>query len=160
MFLGQAVARAQIAAGRGGRHVHLLSVRAQLGLRERGYSAYCSSKGGLALLVKQHAMELAPARHQRQRRGADRRAHADGRATGSTDPATYAKLIERIPLGRIARVEDVVGPDAVLLRAAAGVSSPARSSTSTAGSRPASRVAVRAGRAVGRFPEGAGVPEL
>ena len=45
--------------GRGGRHVHLLSVRAQLGMRDRGYSAYCSSKGGLALLVKQHAVELA-----------------------------------------------------------------------------------------------------
>ncbi len=51
---------AQIAAGRGGRQVHLLSVRAQLGLRERGYSAYCSTKGGLVMLVKQHAMELAP----------------------------------------------------------------------------------------------------
>jgi NAD(P)-dependent dehydrogenase (short-subunit alcohol dehydrogenase family) len=34
MFLGQAVARHQVAAGHGGRHVHLLSVRAQLGLRE------------------------------------------------------------------------------------------------------------------------------
>ena len=49
----------QIAAGRGGRHVHLLSVRAQLGMRDRGYSSYCSSKGGLVLLVKQHAVELA-----------------------------------------------------------------------------------------------------
>ena len=51
MFLAQAVARVQVAAGRGGRHVHLLSVRAQLGMRDRSYSAYCSSKGGLALLV-------------------------------------------------------------------------------------------------------------
>ena len=59
MFLAQAVARVQIAAGRGGRHVHLLSVRAQLGMRDRGYSAYCSSKGGLVQLVKQHAVELA-----------------------------------------------------------------------------------------------------
>ena len=39
--------------------MHLLSVRAQLGLRDRGYSAYCSTKGGLVMLVKQHAMELA-----------------------------------------------------------------------------------------------------
>ena len=59
MFLGQAVARHQVASGRGGRHVHLLSVRAQLELRDRGYSAYCSTKGGLVMLVKQHAMELA-----------------------------------------------------------------------------------------------------
>src|SRR6186713_1747379 len=46
MFLGQAVARRQVAAGRGGKHVHLLSVRAVLGLRGKGYSAYASSKGG------------------------------------------------------------------------------------------------------------------
>src|SRR6185295_10464805 len=39
MFLGQAVARHQVAAGRGGKQVHLLSVRAHLGLRDRGYSA-------------------------------------------------------------------------------------------------------------------------
>ncbi len=39
--------------------MHLLSVRAILGMRDRGYSSYCSSKGGLALLVKQHAVELA-----------------------------------------------------------------------------------------------------
>ena len=109
MFLGQAVARAQIAAGRGGRHVHQLSVRAQLALRGRGHSAYCSSKGGLALLVKQHAMELAP--HGIQVNGVAPtvvRTPLAGRWL--TDPAIYAKLIERIPLGRIAEVDDVVGP--------------------------------------------------
>ena len=57
MFLAQAVAKKQIAAKRGGKQVHLLSVRAQLGLRGRGYSAYCSTKGGLVMLVKQHASE-------------------------------------------------------------------------------------------------------
>ncbi len=60
MFLGQAAAKLQIAAGRGGRHIHLLSVRSQLALRGRGYSAYCATKGGLLMLLKQHAMELAP----------------------------------------------------------------------------------------------------
>ena len=58
MFLAQAVAKKQIAAKRGGKQVHLLSVRAQLGLRGRGYSAYCSTKGGLVMLIKQHASEL------------------------------------------------------------------------------------------------------
>ena len=60
MFLGQAVARHQVETGRRGRHVHLLSVRSHLALRGRGYSAYCATKGGLLMLVKQHAMELAP----------------------------------------------------------------------------------------------------
>jgi NAD(P)-dependent dehydrogenase (short-subunit alcohol dehydrogenase family) len=109
MFLGQAVAKAQIAAGRGGRHVHQLSVRAQLALRGRGHAAYCSSKGGLALLVKQHAMELAP--HGIHVNGVAPtvvRTPLAGRWL--TDPEIYAKLIERIPLGRIAEVDDVVGP--------------------------------------------------
>jgi gluconate 5-dehydrogenase len=60
MFLAKEVARDQIARGEGGRQIHILSVRAQLALRNRGYSAYCATKGGLAMLVKQHAMELAP----------------------------------------------------------------------------------------------------
>ncbi len=47
-------------AGRGGRQVHLLPVRSTLGIRARGYSAYCATKGAAAMLIKQHAMELAP----------------------------------------------------------------------------------------------------
>jgi NAD(P)-dependent dehydrogenase (short-subunit alcohol dehydrogenase family) len=39
MFLAQAAAKHQVARGAGGAQVHLLSVRAQLGLRGRGYSA-------------------------------------------------------------------------------------------------------------------------
>ena len=62
MFLAQAVARRQVARGGGGRHIHLLSVRSKLALRDRGYSAYCSTKGGLLMLVRQHAME--PRRHR------------------------------------------------------------------------------------------------
>lgn len=109
MFLAQAVARVQIAAGRGGRHVHQLSVRAQLGLRGRGHSAYCASKGGLALLVKQHAMELAP--HGINVNGVAPtvvRTPLAGRWL--TDPELHRRLIERIPLGRVAEVDDVVGP--------------------------------------------------
>ncbi len=109
MFLAQAVARVQIAGGHGGRHVHQLSVRAQLGLRGRGHSAYCASKGGLALLVKQHAMELAP--HGINVNGVAPtvvRTALAGRWL--TDPEIHRKLIERIPLGRIAEVDDVVGP--------------------------------------------------
>ena len=56
MFLAQSVARHQIEAGRGGQHIHLLSVRSSLALRGRGYSAYCATKGGLLMLVRQHAL--------------------------------------------------------------------------------------------------------
>lgn len=109
MFLGQAVARHQVAAGRGGRHVHLLSVRAQLGLRGRGYSAYVASKGGLAALIRQHAVELAP--HRITVNGvaptfvdtALVREYLD-------DPVFRGELEARIPLGRIAQPRDVLGP--------------------------------------------------
>jgi NAD(P)-dependent dehydrogenase (short-subunit alcohol dehydrogenase family) len=49
MFLAQSAAAHQIEAVRQGRapgrQVHLLSVRAQLGLQDRGYSAYCATQG-------------------------------------------------------------------------------------------------------------------
>ena len=107
MFLAQAVARIQIAAGRGGRHVHLLSVRAMLGMRDRGYSSYCSSKGGLALLVRQHAVELA--RHRINVNGVAPTVVRTRMASDWDDPEIHRRLLERIPLGRIAEVDDVTG---------------------------------------------------
>jgi len=118
MFLGQAVARHQVAAGTGGRHVHLLSVRAQLGLRDRGYSAYCSTKGGLVMLVKQHAMELA--RHGITVNGvAPTVVHTDMANHWLDNPDTRAQILGRIPLGRVGEPDDVVGP-ALLFCAPAG----------------------------------------
>jgi NAD(P)-dependent dehydrogenase (short-subunit alcohol dehydrogenase family) len=105
MFLAQAVAKRQ---KRGGKQVHLLSVRAQLGLRGRGYSAYCSAKGGLAMLVRQHACELAP-------RGicvngvAPTVVRTRMGAHWLKNPKTRAWLLERVPLGRVAEPRDVVG---------------------------------------------------
>ncbi|MEO6394565.1 MAG: SDR family oxidoreductase [Devosia sp.] len=109
MFLGQAVAKHQIAAGHGGKHVHLLSVRSTLGIRARGYSAYCATKGGQALLVKQHAMELAPHRIT---------VNAISPTFVYTEMIRHVMeneefrngLLARIPLGRIADPKDIVGP--------------------------------------------------
>lgn len=108
MFMAQAVARDQIERGEGGRQIHLLSVRSQLALRNRGYSAYCATKGGLVMLVKQHAMELAP--YGITVNGvaptfiqSDRiRAHLD-------DPGFRKFMLERNPLGRIGDPIEVVG---------------------------------------------------
>jgi gluconate 5-dehydrogenase len=103
MFLAQAVARRQ---RRGGKQVHLLSVRAQLGVRGRGYSTYCASKGGLVMLVRQHASELGP-------RGicvngvAPTVVRTEMGAHWLKNPKTRAWLRERIPLGRIAEPQDV-----------------------------------------------------
>jgi gluconate 5-dehydrogenase len=112
MFQAQAVARHQVAAAASGRHgarqVHLLSVRARLGLRGRGYSAYCSSKGGLAMLIRQHALELAP--HGITVNGVAPTVVRTEMARHWLDnPVTRAQIIERIPLGRVAEPRDVVG---------------------------------------------------
>ena len=108
MFVAQAVARHQIAGGRGGKQVHLLSVRAQLGLRDRGYSAYCATKGAMVMLVKQHAMELAC--HRINVNGiAPTVVRTEMARNWLDDPARATAIVERIPLGRIAEPRDIVG---------------------------------------------------
>ena len=109
MFLAQAAAKHQVAAGRGGKQVHLLSVRSQLGIRGRGYSAYCSTKGGLVMLIKQHAMELAP--HQITVNGvAPTFVFTELIRHVMENPEFRRQLEARIPLGRIADPKDVTGP--------------------------------------------------
>ncbi len=107
----QAAARAMIAGGRGGRILHISSVRGQLGI-DNGFSAYVAAKGALNALTRQQATEWAK--------------HAiTVNAISPTfvrtpqvedllaDEAFRAGLEKRIPLGRIAETDDVVG--AVLL---------------------------------------------
>ena len=105
MFLAQACAPHQ---GRGGKQVHLLSVRSQLGMRGYGYSAYCATKGALVMLVKQHALELAP-------RGINVNGIAptvvmtEAAEKWRTDEQRWKALLARIPLGRVAEPADIVG---------------------------------------------------
>jgi NAD(P)-dependent dehydrogenase (short-subunit alcohol dehydrogenase family) len=108
MFLAQAAARHQIAGKRGGAQIHLLSVRAQLGLRNRGYSAYCSTKGGLVMLIRQHAAELAP--HGITVNGiAPTVVRTEMARHWLENPDTRAQVLGRIPLGRVADPKDVAG---------------------------------------------------
>jgi NAD(P)-dependent dehydrogenase (short-subunit alcohol dehydrogenase family) len=108
MFLAQAVARHQIAAGRGGRHIHLLSVRSMLALRGRGYSAYCATKGGLLMLLKQHAMELAP--HNITVNGVAPTFIRSDRIRPHLEREEFREFIlSRNPLGRIGDPIEVVG---------------------------------------------------
>jgi NAD(P)-dependent dehydrogenase (short-subunit alcohol dehydrogenase family) len=105
MFLAQAAARHQ---GQGGKQVHMLSVRSQLGMRGYGYSAYCATKGALVMLVKQHALELAP-------RGitvngiAPTVVMTEAAEKWRSDEDRWKALLARIPLGRVAEARDIVG---------------------------------------------------
>ena len=108
MFLAQAVAKKQVEGGRGGAQVQLLSVRAQLGLRGRGYSAYCSSKGGLVMMIRQHASELAV--HGITVNGiAPTVVKTDMARHWLENPDTRKQVLDRIPLGRVADPQDVAG---------------------------------------------------
>ena len=108
MFLAQACAKYQIGQSEGGRQIHILSVRSQLGIRHRGYSAYCSTKGGMVMLTKQHAMELAP--HQIMVNGiAPTFVFTEMIRHVMDDPAFRNSVESRIPLGRIADPKDIVG---------------------------------------------------
>ena len=106
-ILSQAAARSAMVGGVGGSHIHVTSVRSNLGIR-RGYAAYCASKGGLSILIKQLATEWAP-----------RRIRVNGIAPTFTrtplvegylgDPAFYSALVNRIPLGRVCETADLAG---------------------------------------------------
>jgi len=113
MFLAQAAAVHQVAgvnAGRAaGRQVHLLSVRAQLGMRDRGYSAYCASKGAMVMLIKQHAVELCS--HGITVNGvAPTVVRGDMARHWLDNKPVLERVLQRIPLGRVAEPGDVVGP--------------------------------------------------
>jgi len=112
MFLAQAAAKHQVAGAASGRvpgrQVHVLSVRAQLGMRDRGYSAYCASKGALVLLIKQHAVELSA--HGITVNGvAPTVVRGEMGAHWLANPETREHILRRIPLGRVAEPNDVAG---------------------------------------------------
>lgn len=105
--LSQAVARSMIGHGTGGSMIHITSVRSTLGIR-RGYAAYCASKGGLGLLIKQLAVEWA--RHGIRVNGiAPTFTRTPLVQSYLDDPSFYAALVNRIPLGRVCETADLAG---------------------------------------------------
>ena len=107
MFQSQAAAKHMIAGGRGGKVVHIGSVRSLLALRGRGFSAYCAAKGGLSILCKQLAAEWAPHRINVNMISPTFVRTPQGESF-LTDPAFKQGVIDRIPLGRIGETDDVV----------------------------------------------------
>ena len=98
----QAAARRMVAAGRGGRIVNVTSVHEHVPLE--GAAAYCAAKGGLGLLTKVMALELAG-------HGITVNSVAPGEIatamTGNedTDPATIDR--PGIPLGRPGHAREI-----------------------------------------------------
>ncbi|HUR28044.1 MAG TPA: SDR family NAD(P)-dependent oxidoreductase [Planctomycetota bacterium] len=117
-------AESHLAPGPGTRHfVVISSILARIGVAR--YTGYCASKAGLLGLVRALAMELAP-------RGVQVNAICPGwvdtemareglagiaRAANITPEAAHALAMQQVPLGRMARPEDVAGMVAWLLSA-------------------------------------------
>ncbi|MFN6956737.1 MAG: SDR family NAD(P)-dependent oxidoreductase, partial [Acetobacteraceae bacterium] len=105
-FLAQAVARRLLAAVRGGSIINVSSQMGHVGAANR--SIYCASKWALEGLTKAMAVELAP-------HGI--RVNTLGPTFIETpltrpffeDAAFKASVLQKIKLGRIGRVEDLMG---------------------------------------------------
>jgi gluconate 5-dehydrogenase len=114
----QAAARAMIAGGRGGRILHLSSVRARLGI-DNGFSAYVTAKGALEALTRQQATEWA--KHAITVNALSPTFVRTAQAASLLADEEFRRGLERrIPLGRIAETDDVVGPALLLCTDASG----------------------------------------
>jgi glucose 1-dehydrogenase len=101
---GQVVGREMARAGRGGAIVNIASVNSTIALA--GQAHYVSSKGGLLMLTKAMALDLAPHRI---------RVNAIGpgiietamTARSLADPDRRRFLLDKVPLGRVGQPRDV-----------------------------------------------------
>ncbi len=114
----QAAVRQMIAQGDGGRVVNICSVRAQLGIHQ-GYSAYVAAKGAVASLTRQWATEWA---HHGIHVNAISPTFVDTPQVAMLlgDADFSAGLTARIPVGRVATTQDIIGPALFFCTPAAG----------------------------------------
>jgi glucose 1-dehydrogenase len=110
-FLAQAFARYLREQGRGGRIINNSSVHEEL--PHPNFTAYCASKGGLKMLMRNIAIELAPL-------GITVNNVAPGAVETPINrelmnqPEKLASLLQNIPAGRLGRPRDVAGVVAFL----------------------------------------------
>lgn len=103
----QAAVRQMIKQAQGGRVLNISSVRGQLGI-DAGYSAYVAAKGALDALTRQWATEWA-------KHGISVNAisptFVDTPQVASLlgDPEFKAKIVSRIPIGRVGTTDDLLG---------------------------------------------------
>ncbi len=110
-FTAQAFARQLRDAGRPGRIIHMSSVHEDLPFPH--FTSYCASKGGLRMLMRNMAIELAPLgiTVNNVAPGAIRTPINDALMQ---QPAKLAALKAQIPLGRLGAPPDVAGAVAFL----------------------------------------------
>lgn len=104
-LVGQAAARAMVAAGRGGAIVNMSSINQQVALPDQ--VPYCVAKGGIQQLTRVMALSLA-------QRGIRVNAVGPGsigtemlESVLASDPAARRKVLSRTPMGRVGGVEEI-----------------------------------------------------
>nr|XP_004655103.2 L-xylulose reductase [Jaculus jaculus] len=107
--VSQIVAKGMIARGAPGAIVNVSSQASQRALNH--HAVYCSTKGALDMLTKTMALELGPHKIRVNAVNPTVVMTAMGRANWS-DPHKAKVMLDRIPLGKFAEVENVV--DAIL----------------------------------------------
>src|SRR5215475_6449434 len=105
-FVTQAAVRHLRQSGRSGKIINISSVHEELPFPH--FASYCASKGGLKMLTRNLAIELAPSKIT-----------INSIAPGAIetpintkllhDPVKLKDLLENIPLGRLGKPEDVAG---------------------------------------------------
>lgn len=108
----QAVARAMVQAGGGGKIVNITSINAQVVVP--GLCHYCASKGGLQMLTKALAVELAPHKINVNAVGPGI-IETPLTASSLQDIDQWQSLLRNVPWGRVGQPEDVA--EAVLFLA-------------------------------------------
>jgi len=113
-FLAQAFVRHLVSSGRGGKIINTSSVHEELAFPH--FTSYCASKGGLKMMMRSLAVELAPL-------GITINNIAPGAIETPINsallrqPDQLAALLARIPLKRLGQPQDVAGAAAFLASA-------------------------------------------
>jgi glucose 1-dehydrogenase len=105
-FLAQQAATAMIRAGRGGKILNIASIHDAVPLRDR--SIYCISKGGMALLTKSLALELAEY-HINVNAVSPGAISTNMNREVFSSPAYQEAVRQKIPWKRIGEPEDLIG---------------------------------------------------
>jgi glucose 1-dehydrogenase len=102
--VSQCAARAMVAKGEGGRLVNISSVHEDIPFP--GYTSYCASKGGVRMMMRNLALELAPHRITVNDIAPGAIATPINQAM-LDDPKARANALSEIPLGRFGTPADV-----------------------------------------------------
>jgi NAD(P)-dependent dehydrogenase (short-subunit alcohol dehydrogenase family) len=118
LFLSQAVARRLVAAGRPGSIIHISSQMGHVAAPDR--AVYAASKHAVEGLTRAMAIELAP-HNIRVNSICPTFIETALSAKSLGDPAFRAWVLDKIKLGRLGRIEDIMGPVVFLASDAAAL---------------------------------------